>query len=172
MSRRNLFSERTQARFWAQVETYGRDPDRCWPWRGAILKAPGRGEYGKFSRNPSIRAHIYSWALAHGHRFPPKGKVIAHTCDNPPCVNPNHLVKTTQLKNVADMLAKGRGVLVYHMSLRQLYALADILEIPRLPFIWAIHSVLESGTIKFPKGRVLHPKYYGAATVKARRVAA
>lgn len=33
---------------------------------------------------------------------------ICHTCDNPPCVNFNHLFKGTALDNTNDMIAKGR----------------------------------------------------------------
>lgn len=36
------------------------------------------------------------------------GKVIMHTCDNPRCINIEHLVLGTQADNVKDMWAKGR----------------------------------------------------------------
>jgi DNA-binding transcriptional regulator YiaG len=38
----------------------------------------------------------------------PKGKVVMHTCDNPACVNPDHLRIGTQKDNVQDCITKGR----------------------------------------------------------------
>jgi hypothetical protein len=35
--------------------------------------------------------------------------VVRHTCDNPACINPAHLVKGSQKENVSDMLQRQRG---------------------------------------------------------------
>jgi hypothetical protein len=54
-----------------------------------------------------VLAHRLAWALHNG--ADPAGKVVMHTCDNPPCINPEHLVLGTQKDNMNDMRRKGRA---------------------------------------------------------------
>jgi HNH endonuclease len=50
--------------------------------------------------------------MAHGH-IVKDTDVVRHICDNPPCVNPAHLIVGTQAQNMADMKIKGRHVPAY-----------------------------------------------------------
>jgi hypothetical protein len=44
----------------------------------------------------------------------PDGYLVLHRCDNPPCVNPQHLWAGTKQDNSDDKIAKGRGRWVKH----------------------------------------------------------
>ena len=68
--------------------------------------------YSRFSFKGRLElAHRVMYAVWRGLRMSDiKDKVVRHTCDNPPCVHPDHLVVGTQADNVRDMLDRGRGV--------------------------------------------------------------
>lgn len=90
-------------RFWVRVAKA--DGDGCWLWTGNKMSFG----YGRLMVNRKmIGAHRYSYELAHGPIA--DGVVIRHSCDNPPCVNPAHLIAGTQSDNVHDMLERGRHV--------------------------------------------------------------
>ena len=74
----------------------------CWLWMG--YRSP-KG-YGRFSPHDqfSIRAHVMAWLF---YRGPSVGWVL-HRCDNPPCVNPDHLFLGDHGTNMRDCAAKGR----------------------------------------------------------------
>jgi hypothetical protein len=75
-------------------------PDRsdCWEWQGA-LDVHG---YGVMKGR---KAHRISYEL---HKGPTEDKHVLHTCDNPPCVNPDHLYLGDDADNVRDMLERER----------------------------------------------------------------
>jgi HNH endonuclease len=80
--------------------------DGCWIWTGNKTKAG----YGRFQTGgkggPHHLAHRFSYELAKGPI--PKGCIVMHSCDNPSCVNLEHLSVGTHKDNTADMIAKGR----------------------------------------------------------------
>lgn len=82
--------------FWHQVEIGS--ANECWPWKGGKDK----DGYGKFRRS---RAHRLAFFLTHG-RWP--GPCCRHSCDNPPCCNPAHLLAGTQTQNRHDCVSRER----------------------------------------------------------------
>jgi len=73
------------------------------------------GGYGRINKDGKlIRLHRAIWIKHFGEI--PLGKVIMHKCDNPSCINIEHLQIGTQLDNVRDMWAKNRGVKLFGNS--------------------------------------------------------
>lgn len=83
-------------------------PDGCWEWLGNRLP---RG-YGQISVKENGRwtmryAHRVSYEVHHGPI--PEGLYVLHSCDNPPCVNPDHLRIGSAAENMAEMKERGRS---------------------------------------------------------------
>jgi hypothetical protein len=78
------------------------DLSECWEWTASKKKG-----YGQFKWNGKmVLAHRYSYLMFNGELI--DGLVIMHRCDNPSCVNPNHLDQGTYKDNMQDCLSKGR----------------------------------------------------------------
>lgn len=82
------------------------DGSGCRVWHGST---DGRMGYGKLTWGGRYQfAHRLSWEDANG-RTVPVGLVVKHACDNPRCINPEHLSIGTQAENVAEQFARGRA---------------------------------------------------------------
>ena len=87
--------------FWDRVHSAPQGD--CLIWKGYRNK---RG-YGYITMDGKpLYAHRIAWEMEHGAI--PKGMYVLHRCDEPSCVNVNHLFLGTQANNMADMVSKGR----------------------------------------------------------------
>lgn len=57
-----------------------------------------------------VRAHRLAYAQVHGLKLDDiAGQIVRHTCDNPACINPDHLVLGTHTDNMRDMADRCRN---------------------------------------------------------------
>lgn len=77
----------------------------CLVWTGA-RDTSGYGNF-RYLRK-TIKANRMSFVLFRDEI--PYGLMVLHKCDNPPCVNPDHLFLGTHKDNYDDMVKKGREV--------------------------------------------------------------
>lgn len=88
------------SRFWKKVNK----ADGCWEWTGHTSPHG----YGMIAVAGGKRsAHRVAYELHRGTI--PIGLSVRHTCDNPLCVNPAHLVLGTAQDNVDDRVTRGRS---------------------------------------------------------------
>lgn len=86
-------------RFWSKVNK--KSINDCWIWKSYCNKF-GYGSF--YIKEQFYRAHRIAYSLKYGKI--PKGIFVLHRCDNPSCVNPNHLFLGTQSDNMRDASQK------------------------------------------------------------------
>jgi hypothetical protein len=87
-------------RFMTHVQV---QPNGCWLWDGH-LSAQGYGQF--WMEGKSVAAHRASLMLFKGIDM--AGQLARHDCDNPPCVNPDHLRPGTHQDNKNDAVERLR----------------------------------------------------------------
>ena len=134
-------------KFWSKVVK----SDGCWLWTGTKNNCG----YGQFGLNGStVLAHRYAWQLNKG--LIPKGLCICHFCDEPSCVNPEHLFIGTHADNMADCARKGRAYRGYQRgeSNGRARLTWKIVEEIRLNVANGVRQIDEVARLGISKGRV------------------
>lgn len=79
------------------------EENSCWEWIASLTKY-GYGSFG-IGKNRVLLAHRVSYKIYKGD---PSDLLVCHACDNPKCVNPEHLFLGTHKDNTTDSVNKGR----------------------------------------------------------------
>lgn len=91
--------------FWNNVDI--REKEICWIYKGTV----GWKGYGQvYYKRKYEKAHRIAYILTYGE-IPKDKPHIRHTCDNPLCCNPNHLISGTNQDNINDKMVRKRSII-------------------------------------------------------------
>lgn len=88
------------------IDMHGGDRNFCWIWRGGRGGRDGRPYFAYRGRRYLAYRVVYK--LVYGKEIP-HGVLARHTCDNPLCCNPWHIVLGSHADNMADKRRRGRS---------------------------------------------------------------
>lgn len=98
-----MFEQKDIDRFWEKVRIG--NTNECWPW----LAGKFTNGYGDFKyKGKDYKSHIFAFMLTNDIILSGRDILIRHTCNNPPCCNPNHLIEGTQKDNMQDCIKANR----------------------------------------------------------------
>lgn len=90
-------------------------PGKCWIWPWSKSK-DGHGRINTGKRRTT--AHRHAFELHHNVTLA-SDLVVRHSCDNPACINPEHLLLGHHVDNVRDMDARGRRFMIISFEQRK-----------------------------------------------------
>lgn len=102
----------TAVNFWDRVKKGSED--ECWPWTGPKSKSSQSAEaYGRVDAFgfKGVYVHRLAYWFANGGTLTLRKQgdlLVRHSCDNPLCCNPRHLLIGTHADNMRDKVERGR----------------------------------------------------------------
>ena len=137
-----MITEKQINRFWNKVEK----TESCWNFTG-YKDCDG---YGIAWAGKAVKAHRLSAQLAGKDMTKP---IVRHLCNNPSCVNPDHLEAGTQYENMHDMLQAGRQNLG-HGGKKRIPVITPIGEFPSVKDAARAHNIDATTVMKKLKDNV------------------
>ena len=104
----------------------------CLEWQRCLDK----DGYGKLVfKGKSYQAHRFSWIVTYGDI--PEGQCVCHKCDNPRCINPDHLFLGTHSENIQDAVDKKRMVPCFQYRPKRTNTKLDVSQIAEIRKLYA-----------------------------------
>ena len=112
---------------WLEAQTVGEPNSGCLLWLGSVDTLG----YGRiYYRGKRRKVHRLIYELAHNADI--NSLFVCHKCDNPGCVNPNHVFIGTAKDNTSDAVSKGRMGLLGSLNRSAKLTEREVMEIKRI----------------------------------------